>query len=194
MEKGTPEEINAYLANLRGDTKIEDYVFPEGTNKEITGKIAKVLFDNGMPKALANKIISGYAGIEKEVVTQRFSKDGMETILKDSFGKDGEDYKKTAGETANVLAKHLSEDDRKALEKIPNEHLGLVYRLANNFIKAYGIKEGAASEAGAGSAGKGNVEETRKAIRAKITELSKRSHTAEEKANLVAQLEATYKK
>lgn len=191
FEKSTPEEINTYLATLRGDTKIEDYKFPEGANKEIAGKIAQMLFDNGTPKAIGNKIIASYSELEKSVVAQRYSKEGMETVLKTSFG---DDYQKTAGASANLLAKHLSAEDRKVLEKIPNEHLGLIYRLTNNIIKAYGIKEEVDGSGGQGGAGAGDVEATRKAIRAEITELSKRSHTAEEKQKLIDKLEATYKK
>ncbi|MFA5116369.1 MAG: hypothetical protein WC486_03715 [Candidatus Omnitrophota bacterium] len=191
FEKSTPEEINTYLSTLRGDTKIEDYKFPEGANKEITDKIAKILYDNGTPKAIGNKIIVAYSELEKSVIAQKYSKEGMEAVLKTSFG---DDYQKTAGASANLLAKHLSAEDRKVLEKIPNEHLGLIYRLTNNIIKAYGIKEEIDGSGGQGGAAAGDVEATRKAIRAEIAELSKRSHTAEEKQKLIDKLEATYKK
>jgi len=189
FEKGTPEEIEGFLKLLRPKDKSE-YAFPEGSAKEITEKIADIFYQNGIPKAFGNKIISAYAELEKGVIAQRFSKDGMETILKTSFG---DDYQKAAGETANLLAKNLSEDDRKLLEKIPNEHLGLIYRLTNNLIKAYGIKEGVAGEAGAGKGTQGNVEEVRKSLRKQIADLDKRPHTSEEKQKLLDKLSATYK-
>ena len=190
FDKATPAEIEEYFKQTRPKDKSE-YVFPENSPKEVSEKVADILFQNGIPKALGNKIIASYAEIEKGIVTQMYSKEGMEAVLKQSFG---DDYQKTSGETANLLKKHLSPDDAKILEKISNDHLGLIYRLANNMAKAYGIKEGVASEAGAGSvAGNGDVEATRKSIRAELTSLSQRSHTAEEKQALIKKLEATYK-
>lgn len=190
FEKAPQADIDAYLANLRGDTKTEDYVFPVGIDKEVAGKISKVLFDGGIPKALANRIITGYTAIEKEISATKFSQEGLDNILKTSFG---DDYKKTAGETANLLKKHLSPEDSKLLESVPNEHLGIIYRLVNNFIKTHGIKEGAASDAAGGGSAGGNKEAIRKDLRAKIQELSKRPHTAAEKQALTDQLTATYK-
>lgn len=190
FEKGDPKDIEEYFKQTRPKDKSE-YVFPEGSAKEVTDKIADILYQNGIPKVLGNKIISSYTEIEKSLISERYSKDGMEKVLKTSFG---DEYQKVAGESANLLKKHLSQDDQKLLEKIPNEHLGLIYRLTSNVIKTYGIKEGAAGEAGAGAGGaKGNIEETRKTIRAKIEALSKRNHTADEKQKLIKELDATYK-
>lgn len=198
FEKGDPKEIEAYLATLRGDAKVEDYagLLPKELNKEAAGKIAKVLFDNGLPKPLASKIIAGYAAIEKEVMTQRFSKDGIDGMLKESFGKDGADYKKVAGGVVNFTKELLSAEDQNFIDtQLPNDALGVFYRLAHSVMSKFGVKEGyiAGEGGGEGGSGKGDIAKRAGELRKQIADLSGKPHTAADKKKLVDELNALYK-
>ena len=190
LEKGPEAEVKAYLATLRGDTQVKDYVFPEGTNAEVSGKVAQIFFDNGIPKALGNKIIAGYAELGKAEAAKAFSKEGMEEVFKSAFG---DDFKKVGGETAVFLKEHLSEEDQKMMDMVPNNLLGLFYRFANKVKTEYGATE-TGKGAAQGKAGQtDNKEAIRKEIITKMSNLSKRPYEQAEKDALQAQLEATYK-
>lgn len=190
FEKATPTEIEEYFKQTRPQDK-KDYVFAEGSDKEFSEGVAEILYKYGTHKFIGNKILAECSALAGKIKAKQFDKASMAKTMQESFG---EGFDKIAGETANLLRQHLSEADVKLLESIPNNHLGLIYRLANNFKKAYGIKESAAAGNGGGEGGAGGDKVAqRKAIRTQLDALSKRMHTAEEKQSLINQLEATYK-
>ena len=190
LEKGPEAEVKAYLSTLRGDTQVKDYVFPEGTNAEISAQVAQIFFDNGIPKALGNKIIAGYAELGKSEAAKAFSKEGMEEVFKASFG---DDFKKVGGETAVFLKENLSAEDQKMMDMVPNNLLGLFYRFANKVKTEYGATE-TGKGAAQGKAGQtGDKEAIRSEIRQKIRDIDKRPHEQAEKDLLLSQLNDTYK-
>jgi hypothetical protein len=198
FEKGDPKDIEAYLAQLRGDAKLEDYaaLLPKDLDKESAGEISQLLFSGGLPKPLASKIIAGYAAIEQKVMAKRFSKDGIDGMLKESFGKDGADYKKVAGGVVNFTKELLSEEDQKFIDtKLPNDALGVFYRLAHSVMSKFGVKEGyiAGEGGGEGGSGKGDISKRAGELRKQIADLSGKPHTAADKKKLVDELNALYK-
>ena len=190
FEKGDPAEIKSYLETLRGGTKVEDYKFPEGTNKEASAKLAQALYDRGIPSALANPLLASLKDIGEAEAAKNFSKDGMMEVMKASF-KD--DFMKVTGETATFIKENLSAEDQKMLEFVPNEHLGMIYRLANKIRTEYGATEGGKGAAGGKGASTGDKTALRAELRQKIRDIDKRAHTFDEKQGLVDQLSATYK-
>ena len=188
FEKGDPKEIEAFVNMLRPKSK-DEYKFGEGVDKELAGKAAEIFHKHGIPASLLNKAIPEYIALEKAKAAAMYSKEGMEEILKTSFG---DSYKETTGKTTNFLKENLSKEDAELLESLPNEQMGVVYRLAKKVIDAYGAKE--TSQAGEGGGGKhsANVEEVRKSLRTQMSEMKKRPHNAEDYQKLLDQLSATY--
>ena len=188
FEKGDPKEIEAFVNMLRPKSK-DEYSFGEGVDKELAGKAAEIFHKHGIPASLLNKAIPEYIALEKAKAAAMYSKEGMEEILKTSFG---DSYKETTGKTTNFLKENLSKEDAELLESLPNEQMGVVYRLAKKVIDAYGVKE--TGQAGEGGGGKhsGNVEEVRKSLRTQMSEMKKRPHNAEDYQKLLDQLSATY--
>ena len=192
FEKGDPAEVKAYLDTLRGGTKVEDYKFPEGTDKDMSAKVAQIFFDRGMPKVLGNQIIEAYAKLGQEAATKAFSKDGMLAVMTESFK--GQDVTKAVGETTAFLKEHLSPEDQKFMENnVPNEMLGFIYRFANKIKAEYGATETGKGALGGKGASTGDKTAMRAELRQKIRDIDKRAHTFEEKQGLIEQLSATYK-
>lgn len=178
----TPENVDAYNWGDEGAVEADD--------KEFFGEMLR---DMGIPAYKGNKMIEKYLGKQKEVKDAMFSKDGFTKELQKQFGE-GETYKKTAGEVTNTIKGNLNAEDAKALDSMPNQYLGLIYKLTHNMMKQYGVVEGEDRGAGGGAgAGAGNVDEIRSAIRKEIAALTSKPHTAEQKKTLSDKLTATYK-
>ena len=197
FDTATQEELTSFFNQLRPKDKA--YTFPEGSNKELVEVMSEAFHQAGAPKALANKIIEAYVGLEKKALEQRFSAEGLQKVLKDSFSKDGSDYKEISGKVIHFTKELLTADDQKLIDgKMPNDILGVFYRFAHSVMTKYGVKEGTIEGGGAGG-GHGiqkteaefqkNVSDLRK----QIQDLSKKPHTAEDKKRLVDQLNTLYK-
>lgn len=189
FDKASPEEIEAYVSKLRPADK-SAYKFGDDANPEVSAAVADIMHKAGIPAALGNKVIDGYKALERTFMEKRLSKEGLEAEWKKSFG---ESYQEEAGKTTNFIKEHLTAEDRKLFDSVPNEHLGLVYRLASVIKKAYGASEGKAGEAGVGSQKGTDVEGMRKGLRAKMADMKRAPHDAGEYQKLVDQLAATYK-
>lgn len=190
FEKGDPKEIEAFINMLRPKSK-DEYKFGEGVDSELAGKGAEIFHKYGIPASLLNKAIPEFMEISKARAEKMYSKEGMEEVLKKSFGEN--EYKKVGGEVANFLKENLSAEDKELLESIPNEQLGLVYRLSKKIQDSYGAKEtGLGGEGGEGVKG-GNIDEVRKTLRTQMAEMKNRPHTAEEYQKLLDKLSSTYK-
>lgn len=187
----TKPEAQEFLKTLKGNTKIEDYKFPEGADAEFSKQVAGLFDAAGIPAPLANKIISEYSGIAEKIQAQQVSKEGLEAEWKKSFG---DDYTEAAGKATNLIKENLSAEDRQLFEGIPNQYLGLVYRLADSFRKKYGASEsGRAGEGGGGKPG-GDINAIRSSLKAKLKELSgKQFIDSDEYQRVLDQLYNTYK-
>lgn len=185
----TENEITEYMTKSRPE-KVDGYEFPEGTTDKQKEIIGKMLHDHGINAYQGNKLIDSYLKMGNEAQTEMFSKEGMETIFKESFG---DNFKEDAGKAANFIKGNLTEVDQKLLEMVPNKYLGIFYRFANAVSKQYGATETGTGATGGEAGGGGNVEETRKKLREDIRALDKRPHTVDEKKVLNDKLLATYK-
>lgn len=197
FDTATQEELTSFFNQLRPKDKA--YTFPEGSNKELVEAMSEAFHQAGAPKALANKIIEAYAGFEKKVIEQRFSADGLQKVLKDSFGKDGSDYKEVSGKVINFTKELLSTDDQKLIDgKMSNDILGVFYRFAHSVMTKYGVVEGTTEGGGAGGGHghqntEGDFQKKVSDLRKQIQDLSKKPHVAEEKKRLMDKLTALYK-
>jgi len=196
FDNATPDEVEAFFSQLRPKDKA--YKFPENSNKEVVEAISEAFYQAGAPKAMANKIIDAYTKIEKNIMEQRFSKDGLQKILKESFGKDGGDHAKIAGGVINFTKGMLNDQDQQFIDNhMPNDVLGVFYRFAHSVMTKYGVKEGTVE--GGGGAGEHGAQDTeadfsKKAgdLRKQIRELSRKPHTEADKKRLTDQLSKLY--
>ncbi len=195
----TDNEIEAHLSTTRPENvdaynwgEVEEGKAPaiSEADKKFYGEM---LLKNGVGVYKGNAMIKAFTEKQAGIKTEMFSKEGQEKILEASF-KDTGDWKKTSGEVATSIKANLSPEDQKMLEHVPNEFLGMIYRLQNNTIKAYGIKEGEERGGGGGNALTGEALETkRKELRVKISELRGKNGSHAEVLKLDNELAATYK-
>lgn len=189
FKTATPAEIEQYYAQTRPENK-DAYQFGENTDPALKGTIADSMFKNGISATQANAIIKDYQAAEAKAVEGMFSAEGMNAELEKAFGAE---WKEVGGLTARILKQNLNAGDAAMMDKLPNQFLGLVYRMANNLIKGYGIKEsGAHTEAGAGAQQPADVAAVRADLLKQLLDLQKRPHTAEEKQALIDKRNATY--
>ena len=183
------EETEKFLAKTRPESK-DVYEFGEKTSPIIKEAMSDIFHKNGVTAYQANNIIKAFNEIEESVYAESNSIEGYKESMKQSFGEGWEAKAKSVQDT--VIA-HAGEDVKSELEKVPNQHLGAMYKAIDSIIKAYGANETGA-QANANANGGVNVDKTeqRAAIRQKLADLRTRPHTHEEAQNLIKQLHATY--
>jgi len=190
--KATPEEIEAHHTAIRPKEAAE-YAKPEGweVSEEQIGAYQKVLYEEGVPKAVGDKLLAKVAALDAEQMTLMFGKDAYEGMLKESFGEDA--WQKKGGETATFIKQYTSPEDQALMEKVPNQLLGVMYRMADKIKEAHGIKETSVAVGGESTAPKVDIVAERAKIRQELREVTNKPHTAAQKAALQARLDATYK-
>lgn len=192
-ENATDNEKAEYLKSTRPEN-IDAYNWgEEGTfsdsDKEFFGNM---LLEAGIEPYRANKMIEASIKQRESIKNEMFSVDGQKEVLKESFQGEG-DWEKKAGEVGASLKQNLNEADQKLLESVPNNILGLIYRLQNNTTKAYGIKEGQDRGQGTNPQISGaSLEAKRSEIRNKIDSLKYKQGSYKEVAALNKELAATY--
>lgn len=189
FKTATANEIEAYYATTR-PASADEYQFAETTDPALKTAIGSALMKNGVTAHQANAVIKEFQAAEAESVKQLFTPEGMNAELEKSFGAD---WKTLGGTTAKTLKANLSADDAAMMDKLPNPFLGLVYRMAANLIKNYGITEtGAHTGAGSGAPTGTDVTAVRASIRSELQALTTKPHTADQKQVLIDKLNATY--
>lgn len=207
FKTATPKQIEDYYAQTRPADKAE-YKFGEDTPEDLKGAYSDILYKNGINTHQAESLVKEVNEIQGKAFNEALSSKPVSELLsqpqfapifnKEAFGKEletsfGKNFAPIATATAKEIKSNLSTEDAALLEKVPNQYLGLIYRLTNNMVKAYGVNEGdAASNAPNSPAQAPDVTAQRKQIRADIAALQGKAHTADEKAALVAKLDATY--
>lgn len=190
FDKATPEQIEEFLATTRPSDK-SAYKFAEGSDEGFVGEVADIFHKNGVSAYQGNKIIEAYNVLETKNLQQQTSADGFKEVMTKSFGD------KYEGDVKAVVAehtKHLSPEDKALVEAIPNQYLGVLYRLTRSMQKAYGAAEnGAAHTEGGTTTPQGvDVNVQRSELRKQIRDMDAKPHTAADRQKLVDQLQATY--
>lgn len=192
FKNSTPEQIEEYLSKTRPENK-DAYKFAEGAHvdPEFTGAIGDIMLKAGISEYQGNKVIEGYQALEKTKIEAAMSADGFKDTMKKSFGDQFD------GVVTAVVAQHkavLNKEDQTLMDTLPNEYLGLVYRLTQNMAQKYGAKE---TDIGANNPGGGvpgaNLNDTRARLRAEIAAFDTKPHTADEKQAKINELNNTYK-
>jgi hypothetical protein len=190
FEKATPEEMEEYFARTRPADKTA-YDFGENVSADFAEPVTDLMHKYGVPPKIATQMAADYAAIEQAKLAEAMSSDGFKAVMQKSFGD------KFDGAVSQVVAlhkTHLSGDDQKMMDTLPNEYLGLVYRLSANMAKAYGAAETGQAADPKGSAPPSNdIASVQKNLRQQIRDLDNRPHTEAERVKLVEDLANTYK-
>lgn len=193
LKDATPEEREAFYSQLRGKDAAE-YPMPTNTTVPIPDDtqpaVAKMFMDNGISPVQAEGFLKEYMGLREKQIAQFYDPEGFKASMQTAFGAD---WEKTTGQVRNTIKGMMSPEDAKALDGIPNNMLGVVYRTLGNVVKAYGIKEtDSAHFASTGKAAPTDVNSMRQGLRDQLTALTMRPHTSAEQQGIIDQLNATY--
>lgn len=169
---------------------VDAYNFGENhPNPEFAKSVGQVLYDAGISKHQAEKIIPAYQALEQKMFEAQTSADGFKEVMTKSFG---EKYDGAVASVVKEHKQHLSAEDQKIMDAMPNEYLGAVYRLTAAMQKAYGVEESGAHTGKSGAPAVEDIAKVRSGIRQEIAQLESRPHTAAEKQALVDKLQKTY--
>lgn len=185
------EDLDTFFEGLRPENA-ESYDFGEDhPNPEFAAKVGDIFFDAGISEHQANKIIPAYNALEQAALEDFTSEEGFNKQMTDSFG---EKFDAVVVSVVNEHKKHMSEEDQALMEGIPNQYLGMVYRLTNAMVKSYGAEEAgdSAHSEKSGSTSTTDVGSQRSEIRKDIRDLETKAHTAQQKKDLVDRLQKTY--
>lgn len=198
----TPEEIKAHHASL-APSDVSAYGFDqiEGINAERMKVIAPIFQEEGLTPYQAKNIATKYSKIEEAALAQATSEEGFRGEMTKSFG---EKYEPMVAQVVEAHKAHLTPEDQRVMDAMPNEYLGSVYRLTQKMAdahkaevaalkKQYGVEEnGNAHLNKGGNIPAPDVNVVRAKLREEIQTISNRPHTAEEKQKKIDELQATY--
>jgi len=198
----TPEEIAAHHKAL-APADVKDYSFDkvEGVDPVRMGEIAPILQKAGLTVHQAQNVAKEYAAYENSMMANATSEAGFREQMTTSFG---EKYEPMVAQVVEVHKAHLSPEDQKLMDAMPNEYLGGVYRLTQKMAEAhknevaalkkqYGVEEnGDAHLNKGGNIPPVDINVTRSKLRQEIADINARPHTAEEKQKKIDELQATY--
>lgn len=189
LNDATPEQLTELYQTVRPES-VEAYTFPEGMDEAESQLLGNLLFDNGISEVQGNKLIETFGEIVAGKKEEMFSKEGMTEVLKESFG---DNYDARSKDASKLLKSNLTEADVEVLETLPNQHLALLYRFADKMREQYGASESGAQAEGGTTGATVDVKGKRAELNKQLQELTSKPHKAEDKAELMRQLEATYK-
>ena len=155
------KKINELTKSL-ADTKASVPVAPE------TYDLGETKFENSdvwvdkfkelnISNDTAKGLVEAFNGMQEKYEEEAFSSEGLNKIVPES----------KRNELNPILKENLSKEDLEAVDKLPNEVLGLVYRMAEKVKSNYGAKEGAALS----SPSSGNVKDLETAYNEKYKEI-----------------------
>lgn len=202
MAEAKPEDLDKHFEAYRPADK-KEYDFGEGSVPEIDDVYSNMLFEAGVSAHQANtKIIPAFQKFQQDQLDAATSAEGFKEVMKTSFG---DQYDGVVSSVVEDHKKHMSAEDQQMMEAIPNQYLGMVYRLtqAKNLAHAqeiaslkeeYGVTEvgDAHVTAKTGKTNPVDINKLRDNLRNQIEELENMPHTAEQKQDLINQLNKTY--
>lgn len=190
-QDATPEELDKYFEGLRPESA-DKYNFGENhPNPEFAKNVGELLFNAGISEHQAKKIIPAYQAMEQAALEAATSADGFKAEMTKSFG---EKYDAAVAGVTKEFSQHLTADDQKLIDAIPNQYLGVVYRLTAAMQKAYGVEDNGDAHAQnkSGQQQQTDWREEARAISEQIRQLETRPHTAQEKQDLINKRQSLY--
>lgn len=201
LKDASPEEREAFYAQLRGKDAAEYQIPKVGTvpiPEDTQPVIAKLFMENGISPTQAEPFLKGYLELREKQIAEYYNPDGFKQSMLTAFGSD---WETTTGAVRNTIKSMMNADDQKALDAIPNNLLGVVYRTLGNTVKAvdatlkkYGATETFAHlQAPNGQVASTDLAGMRQGLRDQLAALSMRPHEAGEKDAIIQKLTESYK-
>jgi hypothetical protein len=187
-EGSSDEEWNGFYDKFRPENA-EGYNL-EGLSDQEKEVFSKAFYDNGLSQKQVDNVLKTYqdnVGVQQR---EAFLQEGLDKIMSDAFGDD----EKSLQNVKNHLNDTLSESDKDLIHAMPNEFVGLIFRLVKSNLDSFGAKEGGSlnNDSSSMALTGDQLDNRRKSLRSKIAELSKKPHQASEKSELIAELSKTY--
>jgi hypothetical protein len=184
------EQVKSFYEKL-APQDIADYEI-EGDSAEEIGQLLK---SNGVAKPQAKALLDGWTAIVEKQIAQTTSKEGYEAEMTTIFGKNFEEKKQSADK---VLTSILTAEEMETINKdLPNQYVGLMYKIAKGLIDNLGYAEGTKilSNDNKGKVVMSQDEklEKHKELAAKLQQIKSRSYTDAEVKAVTDQITQLYK-
>lgn len=131
----TDEELSEFYSKIRPENQTDYNVDLEGEDKEL---FESLFFENGLSQRQANALIEGYKQSVDLAEREMKSQEGYKQELVNRFGDNAQTAEKNI---VDFIKKEVNEQDRAALEAMPNNVLGIVYSLINKVQERYAVKD-----------------------------------------------------
>lgn len=130
FEKARPEKAEEYGLELDGDDK----AFYE-----------KLFFDNGISTKQAKGIMGAYQERMQQALAGLTSEEGFRQEMQGRFG---DKYEDTVKSLSALIAREASDADKKVLEAMPNNVLGIMYGIINSIKTRYAVNDSDTGKSG----------------------------------------------
>lgn len=167
-EESSDQEWSDYYAKLRPQNATDYNVELEEGDKEL---FEKLFYDNGINTRQAKALVDGYKQSIAMVENELKSEAGYQQELSNRFGNEAQNISKNV---IDFISREASQEDKAALNAMPNNVLGIVFSLVNKVQQRYAVKDtdtGITGRAGSDN-GQPNWAEYNKAA----AELARRPH------------------
>lgn len=147
-DKSTPEEWQSFFEKVRPE-KAEEYGLElDGDDKAF---YEKLFFDNGISTKQAKGIMGAYQERMQQALAGLTSEEGFRQEMQGRFG---DKYEDTVKSLSALIAREASDADKKVLNAMPNNVLGIMYGIINSIKTRYAVNDSDAAKSG-GSAASG---------------------------------------
>lgn len=184
FDKMTPKEVEDYYAQLRPTDK-NAYSFGDVVSEQEAAAYKELLYKHGISAKQGNELVSEYIAMQQEQLKPLYDETNFKNQLKEVFGSD---YEKAAGFVATSIVKNIGEADKKLIDSMTNDQVVMVYKLVNNLVKNYGIKESDLGASKPSSPAAIDYEARNKELYNQLNTLSRRPHTQQEKKEILDEI------
>lgn len=141
-DKSTPEEWQSFFEKVRPE-KAEEYGLElDGDDKAF---YEKLFFDNGISTKQAKGIMGAYQERMQQALAGLTSEEGFRQEMQGRFGDKYEDKVKSL---SALISREASDADKKVLEAMPNNVLGIMYGIINSIKTRYAVNDSDTGKSG----------------------------------------------
>jgi hypothetical protein len=166
--ESTDTEWDEFYGKIR-PAKADDYKIDKIDGD--ANEYKKLFHDNGLSQRQVDGIVKGYNAMMDKIAEPLFSKDGYNAELNKRFGDKAESIAKSVN---SFIERNASDEDKVALNKMPNNVLGVVMSLINSVQTKYAVND---TDTGATNTSASSAEPDWSGYAKAATELARHPHT-----------------